>query len=166
MRNDLLESIYLRYSKEIRLYLYVISKNETLADDLTQETFLKALLSLPENHPNVRAWLYTVARNLYYNNRKKEKRIVSDEFPDREDDVHPRPEETLLASERDRALLRAVTELEERKCEIVQLHYFSGVPLKDAAALMGLTTENVRVLLFRAKKELKTKLEALGYDIP
>ena len=59
-----------------------------------------------------------------------------------------------------------MTELEERKCEIVQLHYFSGVPLKDAAALMGLTPENVRVLLFRAKKELKTKLEALGYDIP
>ena len=74
MRNDLLESIYLRYSKEIRLYLYVISKNETLADDLTQETFLKALLSLPEDHPNVRAWLYTVARNLYYNKRKKERK--------------------------------------------------------------------------------------------
>ena len=166
MENDVLAGVYRRYSREIRIYLYVMSKNETLAEDLTQETFLKALLSLPGDHPNVRAWLYTVARNLYFNSRKKDGRTVQDEFPDREDDVSPGPEETLLTGERDRALLRAVTELEERKREIVQLHYFSGVPLKDAAALMGLTPENVRVLLFRAKKELKTKMEAQGYDIP
>ena len=166
MKNDLLAGVYRRYSKEIRLYLYVMSKNETLAEDLTQETFLKALLSLPADHPNVRAWLYTVARNLYYNSRKKDARIVQEEDPERVDEVSPGPEETLLRSERDRALLRAVTELEDRKREIVQLHYFSGVPLKDAAALMGLTPENVRVLLFRAKKELKTKMEAFGYDIP
>ncbi|MBR5427420.1 MAG: RNA polymerase sigma factor [Clostridia bacterium] len=166
MENDLLARVYRQYSREIRLYLYVLSKNETLAEDLTQETFLKALLSLPAEHPNVRAWLYTVARNLYYDSRKKDRRIVNDEISDREDDVHPGPEDTILASERDRALMRAVTELEERKREIVQLHYFSGVPLKDAAALTGLTPENARVLLFRAKKELRIKMEALGYDIP
>ncbi len=166
MKNDLLADVYRRYSREIRLYLYVLSKNETIAEDLTQETFLKALLSLPTEHPNVRAWLYTVARNLYFDSRKKDRRIVTDEFPEREEDAIPGPEETILAGERDRALMRAVTELDERKREIVQLHYFSGVPLKDAAALMGLTPENVRVLLFRAKKELKTKMEAFGYDIP
>ena len=109
MENDLLARVYRQYSREIRLYLYVLSKNETLAEDLTQETFLKALLSLPAEHPNVRAWLYTVARNLYYDSRKKDRRIVNDEIPDREDDVHPGPEDTILASERDRALMRAVT---------------------------------------------------------
>lgn len=166
MENDLLAQVYRRYSREIRLYLLTLSKNEAVAEDLTQETFLKALLSLPAEHPNVRAWLYTVARNLYFDSRKKDRRIVQDEIPDREDDVHPGPEDTILASERDRALMRAVSELEERKREIVQLHYLSGVPLKDVAALIGISPENARVLLFRAKKELRSKMEAFGYDIP
>ena len=46
-----------------------------LVEDLLQETFLKALLSLPDDHTNMRAWLYLVARNLLFNyyHREKEK---------------------------------------------------------------------------------------------
>lgn len=41
-----------------------------------QETFVRALLSLPDGHVNVRAWLYMVARNLYYSMCRKRKREV------------------------------------------------------------------------------------------
>lgn len=75
MEKDILKQLYQKYRKEIYLYLYSLCKNESLAEDLLQETFLKALLSLPDGHTNMRAWLYLVARNLFFNyyHRGKEK---------------------------------------------------------------------------------------------
>ena len=67
MNGDLLQQVYGKYSREILVYLYSLSRDRQLAEDLTQETFVKALLSLPDGHANIRAWLYKVARNLFIN---------------------------------------------------------------------------------------------------
>ena len=61
MDKQLLEKLYDAYYQEIYLYVYALCKNHEWAADLTQETFLKALLSLDQSHTNMRAWLYTVA---------------------------------------------------------------------------------------------------------
>lgn len=74
MKHDLIDRVYRMYGREIYLYLYSLSKDHSLAEELRQETFLKAILSLPDSHTNVRAWLYTVARNLFYNTAKREGR--------------------------------------------------------------------------------------------
>ena len=71
MEKKLLEIVYQKYHREIYLYLYSFCRNHHLTEDLLQETFLKAILSLPNTHSNIRAWLYMVARNLYLNYRKK-----------------------------------------------------------------------------------------------
>ena len=69
------------YSEEIFLYLLSLSHDSLLAEDLVQETFLKAILSLDEKHPNIRAWLYRVARNLYFNEKKKlDRNVLTDSF--------------------------------------------------------------------------------------
>ena len=73
MDEKLLRELYKKYYKELYLYLYSLCKNRELSEDILQETFLKAILSLKDNHTNMRAWLYTVARNLYFNYSKKEK---------------------------------------------------------------------------------------------
>ena len=82
MEKDILKQLYQKYRKEIYLYLYSLCKKESLAEDLLQETFLKALLSLPDDHTNMRAWLYLVARNLLFNyyHREKEKVTVYSYF--------------------------------------------------------------------------------------
>ena len=76
MDKQLLEKLYDAYYQEIYLYVYALCKNHEWAADLTQETFLKALLSLDQSHTNMRAWLYTVARNLYYNEVSKNRRVM------------------------------------------------------------------------------------------
>lgn len=80
MEKKLLEIVYQKYHREIYLYLYSFCKNHHLTEDLLQETFLKAILSLPNTHSNIRAWLYMVARNLYLNYRKKneKKQLLED----------------------------------------------------------------------------------------
>ena len=71
MEQKLLTLVYEKYHRELYLYIYSLSRNHHIAEDLTQETFLKALLSLPEEHGNIRAWLYMVARNLFLITGKK-----------------------------------------------------------------------------------------------
>ncbi|MBR6643164.1 MAG: RNA polymerase sigma factor [Lachnospiraceae bacterium] len=167
MDNGLLKQLYLKYQKEIYLYLYSLCKNRDLAQDLMQETFLKAMLSLPNEHTNVRAWFYMVARNLYFNYQKKEKKQVTLEEFDHEmcDENTLEVLEHLLQDERRRLLYQALQHLSKDKREVLMLQYFGDLSQKEIAALLRKTPENIRILAYRGKKELREYMEANGYDI-
>ena len=79
MEEKMIKQLYHQYGKELFLYLYSMCQQKELAEDLLQETFLKAILALPEYHTNMRAWLYKVARNLFYNLYKRNRREICDE---------------------------------------------------------------------------------------
>ncbi len=164
MDQALLQEMYQRYYRELYLYLLSLSGSPPLAEDLIQETFLKAILSLPNSHANIRAWLYLVARNLWLNHRRRESRLtLTDQVDDTpvEDDLLER----VLRDERQRMLYRALAHLEPRKREILQMQYFGGLAQREIAAVLHLTPEHVRVLACRARKELKQWMEENGYDI-
>lgn len=166
MDHEVLRQIYRKYQKELYLYLYSLCKNHDLAEDLLQETFLKALLALPDGHTNMRAWLYMVARNLFFNYRKKEKNLVGmEEINKTINKSKGEIIEQLLEEERSRMLYQALQYLDSTKREVLLLQYFSGMSQKDIAAILHLTPENVRVLAYRGKRELKSYLEGNGYDI-
>lgn len=167
MDNHLLRQLYQKYQKEIYLYLYSLCRNRDLAEDLMQETFLKAILSLPNDHTNMRAWLYMVGRNLYFNHRKKDsKHIPLEDIGDNLiDDISSEVLEHLLLDERRRLLYQALQHINEGKREILILQYFGGLSQKEIASLLQKTPENIRILAHRGKKELREYMEANGYDI-
>ena len=114
MDNELFMKLYGAYQKELYLYLYSLCMNRHQAEDLLHETFLKALLALPDGHTNMRAWLYMVARNLFYNQQKKR----SKEILSKEQNVVPENcekgdlLENILAEESRRMLYRALQNLD------------------------------------------------------
>lgn len=164
MENDLLKKLYARYHRELFLYLYSLCKNYDLAEDILQETFLKAILSLQNNHPNIRAWLYMVGRNIYYNYAKREmNKIDSCELEDIPNDSEILEE--MIDNENRRMLYRALDSLDGIKKEVLQLFYFSNMSQKDISSMLNISQENVRVLIYRGKRELKQYLEANGYEI-
>jgi DNA-directed RNA polymerase specialized sigma24 family protein len=63
--NDILEQIYHRYAGQVYLYLFSLCHSHALAEDLMQETFLKALCSMELSQDAVLPWLLRVAKNLY-----------------------------------------------------------------------------------------------------
>ena len=164
MDNEILLKLYGLYQKELYLYLYSLCRNRHQAEDLLHETFLKALLALPDGHTNMRAWLYMVARNLFYNQQKKKSREIlmeeQDYFPEKKTDEDLF--EKILEEENRRMLYQAIRRLEIKKREIIQMQYFGGMSQKEIAAVLHITPENVRVLAYRAKKELKKYLEKEG----
>ena len=70
--------------------------------------------------------------------------------------------EKILEEENRRMLYQAIRRLEIKKREIIQMQYFGGMSQKEIAAVLHITPENVRVLAYRAKKELKKYLEKVG----
>ena len=161
--NQILLKLYSLYQKELYLYLYSLCGDRHLAEDLLHETFLKALLALPDGHGNMRAWLYMVARNLFYNQQKKKSReILMDEqiYPLEEKTEKGLPEKIFEEEDR-RMLYQAIRRLDIKKREIIQMQYFGGMTQKEIAAVLHITPENVRVLAYRAKKDLKKDLAEL-----
>ena len=170
MDNDVLAVVYRTYSREIYLYLYGLSHNRQLSEDLMQETFAKALITVATADTGIRAWLYKVARNLYFNTYRKDKRlIIGLENTENKAEIREEAEESplskMLRTEREEVLFKALNKLEGKKREVLLLQYFSGLSGKDIAKLLNITTENVRILAFRGKKELKLYLEEAGYEI-
>ena len=118
MDEKLLRELYKKYYKELYLYLYSLCKNRELSEDILQETFLKAILSLKDNHTNMRAWLYTVARNLYFNYSKKEKHQndydeISELATDGTEVI-----EKIIKIEENRLLYKAMQSIDRRKREV------------------------------------------------
>lgn len=162
MEQKLLTLVYEKYHRELYLYIYSLSRNHHIAEDLTQETFLKALLSLPEEHGNIRAWLYMVARNLFFNYREKASRNVSLEEEMKRSDEEKDLLANMIENERKLQLYQALKKLDMKKREILLLQYFGNLSQKEIAAVLHITPENVRVLAYRAKKELKKYMEQQG----
>lgn len=170
MDKDLLRKLYQRYERELYLYLFSLCGNRSLAEDLLQETFLKALLSLSDEHTNMRAWFYMVARNLYYNYYRREKEVLSmEELPESAEGktagTSDEVLERLIAEERRRKLYQALGALDGKKREVLEMQYFGDLSQKEIAAVLHLTPENVRVLSYRAKRELKAYMEENDYDL-
>lgn len=174
MEKKLLEELYHKYGREICRYLFSICGDRFAAEDILQEIFCKALLSLPSDHVNARAWLYMAGRNLMFNEMKKRKRQIYTEEPERgsADDIlrydsicGGDPEEQMIRKEGNELLRQALFTLDIRKREILILNYFEHFTLKEAAVIMGISYENARILSMRAKRELRRVMEVNGYEI-
>ncbi|WP_026498202.1 RNA polymerase sigma factor [Butyrivibrio sp. WCD2001] len=163
MEKQLLYKLYSTYHHELFLYLYSLCHDRELAEDMTQEAFLKAILSLPDDHSNVRAWLYMVGRNLLLNALSKLNRM---ELTSDSDDFDLIKSESvldeLIRNENKKLLYEAINHLDKTKREILCMQYFSGFSQKEIAALLRLTPENVRIQAFRGKKLVRDYMEQKG----
>ena len=173
MDRDILRQFYRRYSREIYLYLYSLCKSRETAEDLMQEVFLKALLSLPDQNENLRAWLYKVARNACFKELRNRNREVEMD-PAAEADVYAAEavekkqdslSDILIRNEQKKMLYEAMLKLPDRQREILELFYFSEMSMKQIAEIMKLTPQNVRVLAYRAKKQLREYMEVKEYEL-
>ena len=125
-----------------------------------QETFIKAFMSLNEVSDGIVQWLYKVAKNLFIDNLRKNKNLVSeDEF-----DMETISDNTdilreIIVKEKNRKLYFAIQQLHIKERELITLYYFGELKQEDIAQQMSLTHGAVRTSLFRIKKKLLKVME-------
>ena len=99
-----IETIYRLYFRDVCLFLQGLTRSETLAEELTQETFFRALDGLKDydGKQDVRAWLFTVARNAYYDHCRRAKHAAP--LEDAETKAADSPDIAQLLVDKDAAL--------------------------------------------------------------
>ena len=157
------EQWYAEFGTRIYRYLryHVASADE--ADELTAETFLRAVRAAASFDPargNAKAWLFRIAQNVLRDARRRERRrgsVSIEAFRDLVSDA-PSPEERLLHEEEVRRLLAAMDELSERDREVVSLRYASELEYPEIAVILGIREAAVRTRLWRALGRLREAL--------
>lgn len=156
------------YRVGLELYLYSVTGDISLAEEITQETFVKLFTKRPRFRARAgfKTWLYTIGKNSALNYIRRHSRSVSldrEDMPEIEDDVAAL-EEIYLADERKKAVHRALGKLKKEYKEILWLTYFEGMSNKESAAVMNKKVHNIHTLLTRARQALKKQLEEDGFD--
>lgn len=138
---------------------YRIVLDAQIAEDIAQETFLRAWKALPGWEPRARlsTWLHTVALNLARDHLRRKREALSDALPERIDTAL-RPDERLDQSQRIARMETAIASLPERQREALTLCAMEGHTNISAAEIMGVSVEALESLLARARRRLKTRL--------
>lgn len=140
------------------------------AEDLSQQVFVRVWKSAPRWEPTAKftTWLYTILRNLVFNEcrrRARHKTVSLDAATDSED--HPRqfadgnvksPDTTMLDAEMQDAIERSIQELPEAQRMAVIMRRYQDVSYEEIAEVLELTVPSVKSLLFRARTDLREKL--------
>jgi RNA polymerase sigma-70 factor (ECF subfamily) len=165
--NPSLDAIYRRYRGPVQSYLYRLCGSADLAEELTQETFLRACTGLIHfrGDSSVATWLFRIARNTYLNSlrRPSATRIDTDELLAIPDQHHfGNPEQQYAAHEARSLISMALAQLPEKQRSILLLRDEEGLSYAEIAAVLELSLAAVKVNLFRARNSFRSAYTALG----
>ena len=158
-----LGEVYDRYEAKIYSYVFRRTGDQSLAEDLTAQVFLKMLESIRDRkawHSSFSGWLYRIAHNLvidHYRRRDRHGAVDIEEAPamasDLEDPVATA--EMNINAERLRAAIRRLT---EEQAEVVSLRFLEGYSIAEVASLTNRTEGAIKALQYRAVATLRTML--------
>ena len=157
------------YKDGLMLYLNSIVCNIHVAEDLTEDTFLKLGVKKPkykEEKGSFKSWLYTIGRNIAVDYlRKNAKRLeipidTCNHLASEDEDV----EVLLIKEERKILVHRALKKLKPEYRQVLYLIYFEDFSNKDVAQMMKKSVHNIETLSYRARKALKSELEKEDFN--
>lgn len=158
MNNKSLEKLYKQYAKEVYLYAFSLCKSHHDAQELVSDTFFKALISLNKNDREFKYWLLRVCKNVWLDGIKKKKYLLDKPIEDiliiSEIDVFG----SLIKDEERRIIYEAIQHLPQTYKEIIILYYYCNMPLKEISEIMNISPGAGRMLISRARKYLKKRL--------
>ena len=153
------EEIYERYFKEVYRFSLKLCKNQVLAEEITQETFVKALDNFEsfKGTCKVNTWLCQIAKNHYFNILNKNKKI---DYENKSDEALTYDFLNILIDHEDSAKLHKLLHtLSEPYKEIFTLRIFAELSFSQIADLFGKQESWARVTFYRAKQKIIKRLE-------
>jgi len=154
-----LSEIYSQYFSDVYKYAYSLCKNKDIAEEITQDTFFKAMKNIDTFNGSCKlfVWLCQIAKNTYFTYLKKEKKFLgSEEMENIADDE--KIEQSLLEKETAFELHRVLHRLEEPYKEVFSLRVFGELSFMQIAELFGKTESWARVTYYRSKNKIKELL--------
>ncbi len=159
------EQIYKMYFKSVYLYIMQLSGNEHIAEEITSETFFKAINSIDDfrGDCDMRVWLCQIAKNTYYSYLKKNKKVVSFDSPDLRKISDPEDfVDSQISDREDARLIRKIMHtLSDPYKEVFMWRVFGELSFKDIGDIYGKTDNWACVTYHRAVKMIQRRLEEI-----
>lgn len=155
------EKIYRRYFRDVFLFLKSLSNDERIAEEMTSETFFKAMQTIDSfrGDCDIRVWLCQIAKNTYYSYLKKQKRLVQlDELKEVATDELG-IEEKIANSGEAMQIHQILHEMKEPYKEVFMLRVFGELSFKEIANIFKKTENWACVIYHRAKNKIREKME-------
>lgn len=156
-----IEQLYQLYFKDVYLYLRAISKSEDIAEELTQETFFKALKAINKfrGDCDIRVWLCQIAKNTYFKYCEKNKKMVTEPMEENIQDTTISLEKEVVSRERVRVLKQLLKSMEEPYRKVFHLRVFGELSFREIGEACGRNENWARVTYYRAKNSLAKEME-------
>lgn len=158
------EKVYKEYFNDVYLYIKRLSGDEHVAEEITSETFFKALKSIDSfrGECEIRVWLCQIAKNSYYTYIKKNTKIQDvDEtelinLPDNKNSVENEVQSKLQAF----AIQKILHEIDEPYREVFMWRVYADLSFKEIAGIFNKNENWACVTYHRARKLIKERLES------
>ena len=152
-----IEKIYKEYFETVNKYIFCLTRNRDISEELTQETFYKAVKKIHtyKGECKMSVWLCQIAKNLWYDQCRKNKRIIN--RTDNLFDVQAMIslEEQAILNEEKILLYKKMQSLDEKTREVVYLRITGELSFKEIGIILNKTENWARVTFYRGKNMLK-----------
>jgi RNA polymerase sigma-70 factor (ECF subfamily) len=151
--------LYDHYQSSVYRFLFYRTRSSTLAEDLTSETFFRALRSMTSfrwQGKDFGAWLMTIARNLATDHFKagRTRLEMTTEDMGQHDDATEGPESQVLASLTNELLLQALTQLPDEQRDCLVMRFLQGMSISETASVLARSDGAVKQLQLRGVRNL------------
>jgi RNA polymerase sigma-70 factor (ECF subfamily) len=160
------EELVTQYEKRIFGFLFHLSRNKHDAEDLTQETFLKAYHNFHryDSRYPFAPWLFTIAKRTALNHFRDTKPM--EELPAESEFQGENPAVVLERKDATDSIWSLARKLKPNQFEALWLRYAEGFSVAETARVMGTNQIHVKVLLHRARNQLAKSLTRAGFGSP
>ena len=151
-----IEEIYKKYFETVNKYLFCLTHDSDISEELTQETFYKAIKKIDtyRGECKMAVWLCQIAKNLWYDYCRKNKRIVNEDQMPEMISINTTEEQVILAEEKI-WLYQKMQKLDKETREVIYLRITGELSFKEIATILDKTENWARVTFYRGKNKLK-----------
>ncbi len=160
-----LTEIYDQYYLRVRKFILHTVRNDWVADDLVQETFVRINNNLEDlrDADKLQAWIFRIAHNVcqdYFRHQGKSANLGLEEVSEETvPSKAPTTQKELEQGQMRKCVFGLVSRLPESLRSVIILSDISEFNQREIAEILGITVENVKIRLHRARKRLKALLE-------
>lgn len=153
-----IEKIYEEYFETVNKYLFCLTHNNDISEELTQETFYKAVKKIDtyKGECKMSVWLCQIAKNLWYDQCRKNKKFVDiKEANILNVQTLNILEEQVISNDEKILLYKKMQHLDEKTREVIYLRITGELSFKEIGIILNKTENWVRVTFYRGKNQLK-----------
>ena len=154
-----LDEIYQSYVNDIYYYLLSLCGNKHIAEDIMQETFLRAYLCFEDcSFDGIKPWLFKVSYNSYIDYLRKNKKNCFQNMEIFSERIgYKTPEDIVIEKDEIGKILYLVKKMPQKQA--ILLCDFNGLSYKEASQIMNVSLASIKISLYRARQHVREKIE-------